>query len=205
MQKVRQNLTNFEKTLQHWRTSHPAFVQEGIQRLNAKGIQSDAIFYTPITELEYGLDQLIAELNTVRLYQQPFENKMLTIPKRQKYLEEIIEQLENTRLYLREYEVFYDWQRHWLLVPENGKKIIRALVKVKPNDWLQAFESWYLHHCLNLYGNSNFIVEEKTISDFVISYEQLQKLLSDKLRSTGKKSRKRYLKLFDAPTGRRLI
>ncbi len=194
MQKVRQNLTNFEKTLQHWRTSHPAFVQEGIQRLNAKSLQNDATFHTPITELEYGLDQLISELNSVRLYQQPFENKMLTIPKRQKYLEEIIEQLENTRLYLREYEVFYDWQRHWLLVPENAKKIIRALVKVKPNDWLQAFESWYLHHCLNLFGHANFTVEEKTISDFVNSYEQLKKWLPGQIAQHWQKEREELLK-----------
>ncbi len=177
IQKVRQNLDAFEKKLLRWRDSFPALVQDEVQRLNAKNAQEGLGLNEQMQELEYGLDQLVEELNVVRLYQEPFENKMLTIPKRQKYLEEIIEQLENTRLYLREYDVFYAWQHHWLKLPENATKIIRALVKVKPNDWMQAFESWYLQNCLNLYGNDALTVEEKAIPDFAKSYEQLKKLL----------------------------
>lgn len=191
MQKVRQNLADFERALQQWRESHPALVQDEVQRLNAKG--AETAWKEAITELEYGLDELVNELNTVHLYQQPFENKMLTIPKRQKYLEEIIEQLENTQLYLREYSVFYDWQRHWLGLPEKAKKIIRALVKVKPRDWIQAFGSWYLHNCLNGHG-APLNVEEKSIMDYVRNYNQLNKILPTKIAHSWYKKRAEVLK-----------
>lgn len=191
MQKVRQNLIDFEKALQEWRESHPGLVQDEVQRLNAKGAETE--WKEAITELEYGLDELVQELNTAHLYQQSFENKMLTIPKRQKYLEEIIEQLENTQLYSREYDVFYDWQRHWLGLPENAKKIIRALVKVKPNDWMQAFGSWYLHNCLNAYGTP-LTVEEKSIMDYVRIHSQLIKLLPAQIAQYWYKKRAEVLK-----------
>lgn len=194
IQKVRQNLDAFEKALLRWRDSFPALVQEEIQRLGAKNVREELGLKEQIQELEYGLDQLVEELNGVGLYQESLENKMLTIPKRQKYLEEVIEQLENTRLYLHEYAIFYDWQRHWLQLPENATKIIRALVKVKPNDWIQAFESWYLHNCLNLYGNAALTVEEESITDFVKHYEALKKLLPGQISQRLREGRVEALK-----------
>lgn len=194
IQKVRQNLDLFERALLQWRDNFPTLVQDEVQRLTAKNVREELGLGEQIQELENGLDQLVEELNAVHLYQESFENKMLTLPKRQKYLEEVIEQLENTRLYLREYEIFYPWQRHWLQLEENATKIIRALVKVKPNDWMQAFESWYLHNCLNVYGNEALTVEQKSISDFVRSYEQLKKLLPAQIAQTVRSGREEALK-----------
>jgi hypothetical protein len=193
-QKVRQNLALFEKALLRWRDRFPALVQEEMQRLSARNARPELGLQEQMQELENGLDQLVEELNTLRLYQDLFANKMLTIPKRQKYLEEIIEQLENTRLYLREYHIFYDWQRHWLQQPDNAAKIIRALVKVKPNDWLQAFESWYLHQCLNLHANATLTFEEESVSEFVRRYEQLQQLLPGQIGHLYRERREEALK-----------
>lgn len=196
IQKVRQNLDLFEKALLHWREQFPTLVQDEVQRLNAKNVRTELGLGEQILELENGLDQLVEELNTGRIYQEPFEHKMLTIPKRQKYLEEVIEQLENTRLYLREYDVFYNWQRHWLQLSENATKIILALVKVKPNDWMRAFESWYWHNCLNLFGNQLLTVDEKAIPDFVKQDKQLKKLLPGQIAQTVKLGREEALKVL---------
>ncbi len=196
IQKVRQNLDLFEKKLAHWREQFPTLVQDEVQRLSAKNVRTELGLGEQLPELENGLDQLIEELNTLHLYQEAFENKMLTIPKRQKYLEEIIEQLENTRLYLREYDIFYNWQHHWLQLSENATKIIRALVKVKPNDWMQAFESWYLHNCLNLFGNQSLTIDENVIPDFVKSESQLKKLLPGQIAQKIKSDREEALKLL---------
>lgn len=135
-------------------------------------------------ELEYALDMLAAELNEAQLYEEPFENKMLTIPRRQKYLEEIIEQLDATRLYLRDFDYFYDWQRNWLSLPENAGKLLRALIKVKPNDWAQAFESWYLHNCLTAASNAALPTDDGTVEDFVSAYKKLRQLLPNQILHT---------------------
>lgn len=196
VQKVRQNLVAFEKGLQSWRDSLPTLVQEELSRLSAQNNNEDLHFEDQISELEYALDLLAAELNEAKLYGQTFENKTLTIPKRQRYLEEIIEQLENTRLYLRDYDHFYDWQRNWLSLPEHATKVIRALVKVKPHNWLQAFESWYLNNCLTNASQSALPTEDKAIGDFVRSYNQLKQLLPAQITARWQSAREEAFKSF---------
>ncbi len=177
IQKVSQNLMAFEKALNEWRESLPSQIQEELSRLSAKNTNEDLSFGDQIGELEYALNLLAEELNEAQLYSLRFENKMLTILKCQKYLEEIIERLETTRLYLRDYDHFYDWQRNWLSLPDHATKLIRALVKVKPHSWLQAFESWYLNNCLSAASQAPLPTEDKAILDFVRSYNQLKALL----------------------------
>lgn len=194
VQKVKQNLVAFEKGLHTWRDSLPSLVQEELARLSAQNNNEDLHFGDQISELEYALDLLAEELNEAKLYERPFENKMLTLPKRQKYLEEIIEQLENTRLYLRDYDHFYDWQRNWLSLPDRATKVIRALVKVKPHDWLQAFESWYLNNCLTNASQSPLPTEDKAIGDFVRSYNQLKQLLPMQISARWQSAREEAFK-----------
>ncbi|MBK7869172.1 MAG: UvrD-helicase domain-containing protein [Saprospiraceae bacterium] len=181
IQKVSQNLASFEKALYNWRDGLPALVQEELSRLNAKNANEDLGLNDQIGELEYALDLLADELNETKLYAQPFENKTLTIPRSQKYLEEIIEQLETTRLALRDYDHFYDWQRNWLSLPDHATRLIRALIKVKPNDWLQAFESWYLNNVLTATAQDSLPTDDAAITDFVRSYHQLKKLLPNQI------------------------
>lgn len=194
VQKVRQNLVAFEKDLQTWRDSLPALVQEELSRLSSQNNNEDLHFEEQISELEYALDLLAEELNEAKLYGQAFENKTLTIPKRQRYLEEIIEQLENTRLYLRDYDHFYEWQRNWLSLPDHATKVIRALVKVKPHDWLQAFESWYLNNCLSNASQSALPTDDKAIGDFVRSYNQLKQLLPAQIGARWQSAREEAFK-----------
>ena len=177
IQKVRQNLDAFRKALDAWRENLTALVQEELSRLTAANSDAELSMNEELAELEYALDLLVSELNETKIYQQSFENKTLTILKRQKYLEEIIEQLETSRLYLRDFDHFYDWQRNWLSLPDNAARLVRALVKVKPHDWLQAFESWYLNNCLLIAAQSPLPTEQIAILDFVRSCHQLKALL----------------------------
>lgn len=178
IQKVSQNLREFERALNRWRETLPTLMQEEVNRLSTKQVNENLKFDEDVQDLEYALDLLASELNEAQLYEQSFENKMLTLPKRQKYLEEIIEQLEATRLYMRDFDHFYDWQRNWLLLPNHANKLVRALIKVKPNDWLQAFESWYLNNCLTIASQETLPTEEEFADDFVQAYQQLRSLLN---------------------------
>lgn len=177
IQKVTENLDRFGQALRQWRESLSGQVQEEVARLSSGNLNEALQFGEDITELEYTLELLIAELNEVQLYEQPFENKMLTIPRRRKYLEEIIEQLETTRLYLRDYDDFYDWQHNWLSLPDNAMRVIRALVKVKPNDWIAAFASWYLNNCLTTASEETLPTDDEAVTDYVRIHNQLKDLL----------------------------
>ncbi|MBK9016420.1 MAG: hypothetical protein IPM82_21415 [Saprospiraceae bacterium] len=59
-----------------------------------------------------------------------------------------MEQLESTQLNMRDFKPFHAWQSNWLGLGSLGQKVVRALVKVKPGDWVAAFESWYFNSLL---------------------------------------------------------
>ena len=58
-----------------------------------------------IEEIEENLDHLLEELNESQLYAQTLEHKMLTAPKRQRYIESLIERLETTRRSLGDFNL----------------------------------------------------------------------------------------------------
>jgi hypothetical protein len=206
--KVQENLKGFSRALETWREQLPDLVQEEIRRLNHKTVHPDLDFREQIQELEYALDLLVEEINGSGLYQLPLENKNLTIPKRQKFLEEVIEQLEKTRYNLRDYDPFYDWQRNWFSLPEPARRLIKALVKVKPEDWQAAFDSWHLFHCLTKAYDPALPTGENSIKNFVGQYLKLRPLLvpqtvqlwqdrrSHALKELRKGARETYNRIF---------
>ena len=98
IRKLQQSLPEFSAALLEWQQRIPQIIQEEIQRLSNKTVHSGIDYDVQIQELEYALDLLVEELNESDLYQEAHENKMLTIPMRQQYLEGIIEQLDHDAL-----------------------------------------------------------------------------------------------------------
>ena len=180
LSKVKQNLKEFEAALQLWRSHINSSVQEEIHRLSDKSIHPQLEdCKDSIVKLEEDLDGLIAELNEAELYDEAFKNKMLTIPKRQRYLEQIIEQLETTRFYLRDYEHFYSWHRNWLGLSPNAQQVVQALINVKADNWQAAFESWYLNNKLQLAYHPELPQNFDLVTDFAAVQRELQLLLKE--------------------------
>lgn len=193
---VKQNLLAFDKELRAWRDNLPNIVQEEVARMSQKTAHPDLDYKGQIQELEQALDLFIEELNSSGLYQLPLENKMLTIPKRQKYLEEVLEQLENTQLNLRDFGPFYDWQRNWFGLSESARKVIKALVKAKPQDWQVAFRSWYLNNCLTVKYKASLPTGPLNLRDFVIEYNKLKPMLGPQISYYWQDRREKMLKHF---------
>jgi hypothetical protein len=187
--KLKHNLQAFKAGLTEWHDQLSAQVQEEVQRLGANTVHPDLPYNTIISELEQGLDTLLVDLNEAGLFQQPLEHKMLTLPKRLKFLEEVIENLDNIRLYLKDYDDFYDWQRHWLGLPENGRKVVRALVKVKPQDWAAALDSWYFNNCLANRFSTDLPTNEDAIEDLAGTLAALQPLQLGRIASIWQERR----------------
>ncbi|MBX2873998.1 MAG: hypothetical protein KTR30_17915, partial [Saprospiraceae bacterium] len=146
-QQLEENLAVYENSLEQWRTDLPVRIQEEVARLNSKTVHPE-VDQDNVLKLETQFDIFLDELNASGLYQLPIQSKTLTFPKRQRFLQECMEQLEKTRLNLRDFNVFFDWQRHWFDMPALARRIVTALVKVRPKSWLAAFESWYFEQCL---------------------------------------------------------
>lgn len=155
IKKVSELTKDFEAALRMWRRRIPSAVREDLRRLNARSIHADLDFREQIKDLEYAMDVFLEEFNATGLYADTLRHEALTIPKRQEFLEEIVHRLEDTRFYLRDFDDFYIWQKHWLSLSTAQQKVVRALCKIKPQNWQAAFESWYLHHLLQNEFNPN--------------------------------------------------
>lgn len=173
---IKATVDKLEEALANWIDNLPNYLLEELQRLNAKTVNPRTELQDKVEKLEFEFDALLDEINESGLYQLPLENKMLTIPKRHKFLEAVIDQMETTRLNLRDFDAFYDWQRHWFRLPEVARRIVKALASVRPPDWVGALESWYLHNCLSRAYETALPISDMDLKPGVAAIKQVREL-----------------------------
>lgn len=194
IKKIAELTKDFEASLRIWRRRIPTLVREEVRRLNANSVHSDLDFREQVKELEYAMDVFLEEFNVAGLYDAPLRHEMLTIPKRQEFLEEVIARIEDTRFYLRDFPDFYIWQKHWLGLNPTEQKVVRALCKIKPNDWVKAFESWYLQHLLQNEYNPGLNWDADTIQQYHKAAGTLRPLLGEQITALWQNRKIRALR-----------
>lgn len=177
IRKISELAKDFDAALKMWRRRVPSIVREDVRRLNAKSIHSELDFKEQIRDLEVALDSFLEEFNASALYQDGLKHEMLTIPKRQEFLEDVIARLEDTQFYLRDFDDFCIWQKHWLSLMPAAQKTVQTLCKIKPQNWQAAFESWYLHHLLQKEFRPDFLWDEDTLTNVSVYGRELRQLL----------------------------
>lgn len=185
---------DFDAALRMWRKRIPGSVREDVRRLNAKSIHPEVDFKEKVKDLEQSLDLFLEEFNSTGLYQDPLKHEMLTVPKRQEFLEEVIARLEDTQFYLRDFDDFYIWQRHWLSLPAPAQKVVRALCKIKPANWQSAFESWYLHHLLQNEFQPGLVWDEDTLHSLHQFTRELNELMPAQISAQWQERKNKALK-----------
>ena len=164
----------FDTSLEQWQKKIPGIVREEVKRLNARTIHQGIDFRDSVKELEAHLDHFLDDFNHSGLYAMPLRHEMLTIPKRQEFLEEMIGRLEETQFSLRDFNDFYIWQKHWLSLRPAEQKVVRALCKVKPRDWVSAFDSWYLYHFLQNRYSPTLLWDKDTMEGYSKGFVDLR-------------------------------
>ncbi len=177
IKKISELTHSFDLVLKNWRKRIPATVREDLRRLNSKTLHFDLDFKDAVRDLETGLDDFLADFNAAKLFAEPTKHEMLTIPKRQEFLEEQLARLEETQFYLRDYPDFHVWQKHWLALSPQAQKAVRGLSKTKPRNWAAAFESWYLHHLLQLKFSQNLVWDNETLENWSEAFVELRRAL----------------------------
>lgn len=210
MGRANESIKRYGQALNDWRNRIRERVLEEVARLNQQTVFPDLGFHEPIAHLEERIDHTLSELNEANIYGEQVDANMLTLPKKQKYLDSILEKLETTSLNLRDFDPFYDWQRHWLQLSEPQQRVMRALIKVKPQNWTSAFESWYLHHCLNRHYTDDLPTDDLALKNFHEAWTALQSYLPplvqrrwlDQQQKTFKSWKRNNKQGFQAWTGK---
>lgn len=184
----------FDTSLEQWQRKIPGIVREEVKRLNARTIHQGIDFRDSVKELEAHLDHFVEDFNRSGLYSTPLKHEMLTIPKRQEFLEEMIARLEETQFSLRDFNDFYIWQKHWLSLLPAEQKVVRALCKVKPRDWVAAFDSWYLYHFLQNRYSPILLWDKDTMEAYSKGFVELRRHLPGHLSYTWQQRKNAALK-----------
>jgi hypothetical protein len=174
---VAAQLEQFEDELNKWRLQIPNQVQEELLRLNRKNARPELELSESVGDLEDQLEDSLEALNLMEVFAVPFSHKMLTIPKKLRYLENTIEHLENTQLSMRDFQPFYHWQKNWLSLDHLQKKLITALIRVKSKNWKVAFNSWYFHQYLNHHYTDDLPGSSESLEAFTKNLSELIGLL----------------------------
>jgi hypothetical protein len=177
IKKVGELTTDFEVTLRHWRKRTAGNVRTDVSRLASKSTLFELDFGKQIEELELALEEFVKEFNESAVFEEKIAHQMLTIPKRQEFLETVIDKLETVRAGLKDWPDFYSWQTFWLAQTDPTRKMLRALIKIKPRNWAAAWESWFLHHLLQQEYTSNLTWDQSTVDALTSGRERLFDLL----------------------------
>ncbi len=200
--KVALHLDELEDQLYQWYDQSADNMQEELQRLNKKSVPDSLDYKEQIGELEYSLDVALETLNNAGLFKQKLEHKMLTIPKRQLYIQEILHLLRSTRVQMDHFDHFYEWQRHWLLLPEIHRKLLVALIKINPKNWKTAFQSWYFFQLLNNSYHFKMPKDDQLLKSYENTIDELKAILPAQIRQLWKQrsANRKSLKKLSAVT-----
>ncbi len=146
IKKMSEATTEFDASLRNWRRRTASNVRSEVGRLSAKSNLFELDFKKQIESLENALEEFVTEFNGSEVFEEKISHQSLTMPKRQEFLEGVIDKLETIKEAMKDWPEFFQWQKFWLSLSEPARKTLRALIKIKPKNWATAFESWYLHH-----------------------------------------------------------
>jgi len=185
---INKQLSAFEKALHNWRTRNQIAIQENIKNLNSKTVNTKMKSSKEIAELEQAVGALVEEVNNSRIFRKVFNNNAMTLQLKQQLLDEIAEKLNQTVFSLRDFEAFYDWRRLWSNLAYKEENVIKALIKVRPKNWLSTFDAWYYHNLLTKESkqSANF---EPLLKTYLTHFDILKEKIPNYLIGTWQKRR----------------
>jgi hypothetical protein len=194
LQQVKNLIRDFQSALQGWQQQLPQYVHEEVLRLSSKTAQQGLVTASLPQNLEEKMEALLHDLEEIKLLSEPIAHNFLTLQKRQQFLEQIQSNLEQLMRNMRDFEVFYPWQRFWLTLSEADKKVIRALATIKTADWNTAFKSWFLHQALQQAQDAALPDDRLPLGEYRDQWEQFCEMLPLQIRSHWQENHAKTLK-----------
>ncbi len=142
-------LEDYQEALNDWKKGIPRLVGASVQNLNAGTAYAQIGYQEKLKTVGSDYKDFISKVNDIALFEEFFNSDDDTLLKRKKYLEILLDKLEILQYNVRDFDIFYQWKRHWTGLGENSQRLVKAMTRVRPSNWKAAFESWYFHHLLN--------------------------------------------------------
>lgn len=189
-------INEYKTNLTTWIKASPNLIEQHLKRLDYQNAITALGLQGSLIDLETRLDQIVEELNQCNLLEDIQTQPMLTLPKRQQKTEQLMDFLENLQINLAHFPAFYQWQHFWLQQNTNIQSLIKAIIRAKPDHWINAFENWYLQQLLTKYQST--ALPQQDFSDFQASKKlhRIQQNLAPQINSIWEPARQDLAKFF---------
>lgn len=177
-----------------WQKQLPEFINEEVLRASSSYVNFSDLFKSKFSDLETLMDEAIENFNAKSLFLEPLEHKALTLIKRQKWLEEVINRFDLIILNLRDFSTFYHWQSRWKGLSPAAKAITQVFSTINPTDWVMTFKNWYLHQVLLRNFNHTLPDTALPLETFEADWELLQSMMTRQIQSLWFQKRKKRIK-----------
>ena len=188
---IQSSLQSFRTALQEFQQTVPQLMQNNLDTLSGTN-QVEAMGYeSTVRMLENELRDFLRSVNQSRLFEEEITATVHPTREQQTQLEQILNQLDTIGLNLRDFDDFHTWQKYWLPLSPPEQKVILALTSVKPNDWVVAFQSWYLQQFLSQYHHEGIPEDNRHYQRFLEALDGLSTQIPSQIitRQKGKQTR----------------
>ena len=179
--KIIENLKDLKLTLRNWKQDFPVIIHNEIQRLSPHTIHPDLDYQANLSDLNEQLNIALSELNEVNLLTQDFGTDEPFLINNKTYLERIMDQLESLNFNLRDFDDYYDWKNFWIDISEENRKLLKAFITTKPENWSRAFDSWFIHQVLSQYQDEHIPNADNLFHQYFLNHEQLTNYIPRKI------------------------
>ncbi len=192
---IQASVQAFRAALQEFQQTIPQLIQSDLDTLSGTHQVEEMGYETTVSRLEEELREFLNAVNQTRLFEEEITSTAHATRDQQNQLEEVVNQLNAINFNLRDFDNFHDWQKYWLQLSSSEQKVVLALTSVKPNDWVAAFQSWYLQQFLSQYHHEGIPEDDQHYQRFLAALDGLAKEIPAQIISRQKTRKARSPRL----------
>ncbi len=194
--KIQDSVQSFRAALQDFQQTVPQLIQNNLDNLSGTRQVQEMGYESTVRTLENELRAFLKSVNQTRLFEEEIKSTAHATRDQQNQLEQIVNQLDGVRFNLRDLDDFHAWQKYWLQLSLPEQKVVLALTRVKPGNWVAAFQSWYLQQFLSQYHHEGVPEDDQHYQRFLGALDHLQTQIPAQIiaRKKGQQTRSPRLK-----------
>lgn len=146
-----QNLAHYRKCTTHWYDNRSITIQNKVNYLSSENISPHVLLAQEIDKVERNLQEFQQGFNMFEHFEALFEFKNAILGDQLEQVNQLEEQIVALQNQFGNFEDYYNFRLFWMTLNKAQQTAYKGLSKAKPDNWAEAFTSWYLHAFLSTY------------------------------------------------------
>jgi len=171
------NIEKLHNETDQWYNRNDKVKQTFIQNYSSENSHPIYQVNTSLKELEEKLNQIITNLNGEKILNTEFSFSKI-VEQNIFMTEALISEMKTIAENFEDFREYFAWRKFYSQLIEIQRKVIRSLIEINCEDWVNAFESWYYNWLLSILESNmkELPKNEDKILELFNSKNQLKKV-----------------------------